>query len=85
MEAGATLRLWGVSTRKSGDPVDPESARWLIDGEEVARGLDVYVTALDEGEHRCTLIVEADGETAETAAKFKTIRVPSEYREADLE
>jgi hypothetical protein len=85
MEAGGTLRLWGVSARSSGDPVDPDSARWLIDGEEVARGLDVFVTAPDEGEHRCALIVEADGQTTERVAHFQTISVPTEDRELDLE
>jgi hypothetical protein len=71
--------------RSSGDPVDPDSARWLIDGEEVARGLDVFVTAPDEGEHRCALIAEADGQTTERVAHFQTVSIPTGDTELDLE
>ena len=85
MEVGSSLRLWGVVTRSSGEPVEPESARWLIDGEEVARGLDVFIAAPDEGQHRCTLIVETYGETAEANVEFETVALPYESRQGESE
>jgi hypothetical protein len=86
MEVGSSLRLWGVVTQSSGEPIEPESARWLIDGEEVARGLDVFTVAPeDEGRHRCTLIVETYGETAEANVEFETVALPDEGRQGESE
>ena len=73
LRAGDTLRLWGVATYSYGKPIDRASSRWLIDGKEVAQGFDEFVTAPSQGQHRCTLIAEADGKTVEQTIKFKTI------------
>jgi hypothetical protein len=76
MEAGSVLRLWGTGTNGSGRSAEPGFARWLIDGYEVARGLDVFVTAPGEGKHRCTLIIEAGRDLAEATITFETVAVP---------
>lgn len=76
--ANSTFRLWGSATAGSGKPIDMTSVRWLIDNKEVARGLDTYATSPSQGQHRCTLIVDADGKKAERSIKFRTISIPSE-------
>jgi hypothetical protein len=50
--AGQTVRLWGSVAGASAEAV--EKAVWLVDGKEVARGLDAYVT-LEAGERTVTL------------------------------
>jgi len=80
---GRRFRLWGVATDTSGASVDPESVRWLIDGKELARGLDAFVTAPSEGQHRCTLIVDANGKTVEQTHKFKTVTMPREDEQTE--
>ena len=51
--AGRRFRLWGAVTGMPDTSADSESVRWLIDGKEIARGLDIYVTAPPEGQHHC--------------------------------
>jgi hypothetical protein len=81
MEAGSPLRLWGIGTHSAGKAVEPGFARWLINGNEVARGLDVFVTAPNEGKHSCTLIIEAGRESTEVTITVETVAVPHESRE----
>jgi hypothetical protein len=71
--AGDLLRLWGMASYSYGKPIDRVSARWLIDGKEMAKGLDDFVMAPPQGQHRCTFIVEAEGKTVEQTIKFRTI------------
>jgi hypothetical protein len=79
LQAGGTLRLWGAATSGAGEPVNPERTRWLIDGQEVARGLDAWVVAPPEGDHECTLVVE-DGEPVTRTSRFRTVGPPPESR-----
>ena len=52
--AGQTVRLWASV---SGAPREvAEEAAWLVDGKDVARGLDAFV-ALEAGEHRVSVRV----------------------------
>jgi hypothetical protein len=81
MEAGSPLRLWGIGTHGTGKLVEPGYARWLINGNEVARGLNVFVTAPSEGKHSCTLIIEAGRESTEVTITFETVAVPHESTE----
>jgi hypothetical protein len=76
LQENSTLRLWGTGTHSSSKPVDPTSARWLIDDKEVAHGLDAFITAPKEGEHTCTLIIEANGQTNKLSIKFQTLFIP---------
>jgi hypothetical protein len=73
LEAGGVLRLNGVATEPGGEPVDPGRCVWRIGREDVARGLDEFVTAPKAGEHVVTLTVEGDGGTAEAQARITTV------------
>ena len=62
---------------RSGRSAEPGFARWLIDGNEVARGFDVFVSLPGEGKHRCTLIVELGAESAQATNTFECVAVAS--------
>ena len=75
---GFPMRLYGAATLSSGEPAPDQSARWLIDGKEIAKGLDVFTTAPKAGEHRLTLSINVKGEEGEASTKFITIKGPDE-------
>jgi hypothetical protein len=60
--------------------VEADDLRWLVDGREVGRGLEVWTLAPDVGEHRCTLRLEADGERIQRTVVFKTATIPGPWR-----
>jgi hypothetical protein len=74
--AGRPIRLWGAVSTVTGDPVKVQRAVWILDGENVAEGLDVFVELPPEGEHRLTLAIEVDKERTERAVRFRTVAVP---------
>jgi hypothetical protein len=82
--AGSTLRLWGAARDGGGRRVaDTRAGRWTMDGREIARGLDVWITAPPPGEHRCTLsLVEGGQEVATRHATFTTIEAPPDHERA---
>jgi hypothetical protein len=71
--AGVPMRLWGGVMTDDGTPVEAEACRWLLDGRDVARGVDAFIPAPEPGEHRCTFIVEGRGGRAEASVVFRTI------------
>ena len=72
--AGRTLRLW-AATGGPAEPPEEDAFRWLIDGEEVARGLDAWVVAPGAGEHQCTLEWVADAESGSRSVSFVALSV----------
>jgi hypothetical protein len=58
--AGQPLRLWGSVFENLEPSSERVDARWYIDGEEVADGLDVYVAAPPGGEHEVRLVVRTE-------------------------
>ena len=71
--ATAPLRLWAAVTEDDGAAADPAACQWLVDGRPVARGIDVWITAPEPGEHRCTLVVRGRGGTARAEAILRTL------------
>lgn len=63
------VRLWGVASDPSGQSVAAEEAAWWVDGEEVGRGLDLWVE-LGEGEHVISLIVKDDNRGGEASVEI---------------
>jgi hypothetical protein len=77
LAADGAMRLWGAATHP-GTGEHAHEARWLIDGEPVAEGLDAFVTAPPPGEHLLELVVAGDPETA-VSSRFITVATgPSE-------
>lgn len=69
--AGQPLRLWGSVSTGNACRIDDRGCRWMLDGHEVAHGVEAWITTPDkEGEHRCALIVDDEGHRAEATASF---------------
>jgi hypothetical protein len=77
--ANSPMRLWG--TAGQGEPPADDAARWLVDGKEVARGLDAFVEAPKAGKHRATLAVKTGDGSTEISVSFVTVGVPEERDE----
>lgn len=76
--AGQSMRLWGAA--QSDRPAEKEELKavWVLDGEEVAEGLDVFLSAPSAGEHKLVLQVSMGDQRGETTASFITVDVPPE-------
>jgi hypothetical protein len=67
---GRPLRLWGSGVAASGEPLTDEDARWLIDGKEVGRGLDVWTVVPEVGDHVVSLVLRP---RAQVDATFRSV------------
>lgn len=56
---GSAMRLWGAASGADGEPLETREARWLVDNEAVAQGLDAFIAAPKPGQHKLTLRTEA--------------------------
>lgn len=75
------MRLWAVATDSRGEPAAEEAARWMVDGDDVGTGLDVFVDAPKPGRHRAALIVETREGRVEASATFTTVELPEDRDE----
>jgi hypothetical protein len=73
LEVDGTLRLQGLVTDATGQPVDVRRAVWHVDGREVADALDVFLDAPEEGEHEARLSVDTAIGRGEATARFATV------------
>jgi len=71
---GQPLRLWCAITTDTLQRIDQKRCRWLIDGNEMQTGIDGWITAPAEGEHKCTVTVDDEAGSAEAAVSFVTQR-----------
>jgi hypothetical protein len=76
-----SLRLWGIATSASGEAVQDEDARWLIDEREVATGLDTYVGTPPRGDHRATLMIKGPEGSVASSVDFTVVELPVERDE----
>jgi hypothetical protein len=75
--AGNAMRLHGAAT-DAGDPEKEHQARWLIDGKEVAKGLDAYIAAPRAGRHILELRVGTGRRGGTDEVRFTTIDLERE-------
>ena len=68
--AGSPMRLLGVVMFSSGGPVSGEWARWVLDGKEVAQGLDAWIASPGVGDHHLLLHVRTQYGESESAIRF---------------
>lgn len=73
--AGGTLRLWGAVNVDGHAAVAVEKARWLLDGEPVAEGLDAFCRVPPAGEHILKLIVTADSLEGTGSLRFVSVEL----------
>ena len=72
---GQPMRLWAAVSTASSEPIDPQRCTWTIDGREAGSGVDAWVTAPQEGTHRCTVTVESEDGRSEANVTFRTADV----------
>jgi hypothetical protein len=61
------VRLWGLGTASDGRPVNPDDMHWVVDGQRVGSGADLWAALQDcDGNHEALLTVR-DGELSTTA------------------
>jgi hypothetical protein len=70
------MRRWGIVTTQTGEAFEFERAVWMLDGKEAGVGLDIFVPAPPQGDHRLSLMVEAKGKRTERTISFATLEVP---------
>jgi hypothetical protein len=79
LQAGSAMRLWGVvSTGREDEDLGDVRAVWELDGRSVAEGLDVFIEAPDEGDHKLVLVVYAGNQRGDASTVFRTVHIPSE-------
>ncbi|HUF37144.1 MAG TPA: hypothetical protein VMN57_01365 [Anaerolineales bacterium] len=84
LAAGRSMRLWGTAqSDRPGDEVEPK-ALWILDGEELAEGLDAFHPAPGAGEHKLTLQVSIGDRRGEASIGFVTADIPTGPDDMDM-
>jgi hypothetical protein len=65
------LRLWVSASTCTAERVADRACRWLIDGHEVAHGVEVWIATPGPGEHRCTVVVSDEEQRSEATVGFR--------------
>lgn len=74
---GGSVRLWGAAMQQDGTPLgDGDTVVWLLDGDEVQRGLDTWLDAPAPGVH--TLEVKV-GDSSRAAVTFRVVDPETDY------
>ena len=75
---GQTLRsnhafqVAGNATETDGQPLESGAIRWLLDGHQVGRGHELWLTGPPRGRHELTAQVQWEGGTVEASVRFQT-------------
>jgi len=75
--AGGTMRLWGAVSTGSGDPVEEAEGTWILDGERIGEGLDLFVEAPPAGRHELVLEVTSGKQKTQARTHFGTLELKS--------
>ncbi len=73
LTARRPMRLRAIVNDNAGRALEYERCSWLLDGKQVAEAPDAWITAPAEGEHTCTLIVEAEEGKIKREVAFTTV------------
>lgn len=76
--AGSTLRLWGAGTALGSGKLRDDACQWLLDGQMIATGQDIFIAAPSVGEHRITLRVADNYGSAEKTHRLTVIEPPTQ-------
>jgi len=71
--AGGSMRLWGIVSDGTGNPVTVKKAVWLLDGKKIADVLDSFVTVPPQGKYELTLIVTTEAGESKRKIRFTTV------------
>lgn len=68
---GQPLRLWVSASTCTAQRIEDRACRWLIDGQEVAQGVEAWVTTPVSGDHSCTVLVTNEDLCADATVNFR--------------
>ncbi|WP_395360399.1 hypothetical protein ACHGLA_11100 [Streptomyces sp. YH02] len=71
--AGGTLQLSAAVTDAAGQAADDPRCRWLLDDQEVGRGLEAWTESPGPGRHRLTLQVGVGEHEVERSVSFRCL------------
>lgn len=71
--AGRPMQLWAAVADQAGQPLDDDVCKWILDGDGVGEGKEVWLEAPRPGEHELTLVAVAPGEDARVSVRFTTV------------
>lgn len=75
---GRALRLHGIASACDGTHVDPESCRFILDGEDLDVGPDNWIPAPRAGQHEVVFVASDDYGEARASVRFQTVAIPEE-------
>lgn len=75
---GVPIRLWAIVNATDGTELADETYRWMLDGEEVATGADVFIPTPGPGEHELRVHVEAPSGEATRGLTFEVAKLGEE-------
>ena len=73
LKTGIPMRLWATVNTSVNPEINLRNHIWKLDGEEVAQGIDTWIPAPKQGDHKCTFIVQYDDTQSEITISFNTI------------
>jgi len=71
--SGAVIRLHGISTSSTGEPLDEKSYTWILDGNEVGTGSETWIKTPDPGMHEVILNAKDNYGSSKTSVRFEVI------------
>jgi hypothetical protein len=71
--AGGTMRLWGAVNAGDDDPVMEAEGTWILDGERVGEGLDLFIETPPAGRHELVLAVTLGKQKAQASTHFVSV------------
>ncbi len=71
--AGQPMQLWAAVADQAGHPLGDEVCKWILDGDDVGEGKEVWLEAPRPGEHEVTLVAIGPGEDARVSVRFTTV------------
>ena len=72
LRAGYAMQVAGNATDSAGYPLPPDRLVWLLDGQAVGRGREIWLDAPRAGRHQLTLEVDWQQGRARASITFKT-------------
>jgi hypothetical protein len=76
--AGRLIRLWGSATDEANQPLPPETSQWLLDGQPLEGGPDIFIAAPVPGQHKVILQVKDRHGYTEVHHTFTVVEEPKE-------
>ncbi len=72
LPAGGVLQVAGNAVDQGGRPLPDDALLWLLDGQELGAGRELWIAAPDPGDHELVLVVRSEQGEATQTVRFST-------------